>query len=119
VNGGRVVNPYDNSIEFIMNELQPEEFEAIRDLKVNEISEPFKTIDENQKDVYKIIMLTDRTEPHQATLKQDYLVIQNMALIEKQGKIFREWIDEKIASTYIHIDESFAGCNFQNKLWKQ
>jgi peptidyl-prolyl cis-trans isomerase SurA len=119
VNGGRVVNPYDNSKEFVLNELQPEEFEAVRDLKVNEISNPFKSVDENQKDIYKIVMLTDRTEPHQATLKQDYLVIQSMALIEKQDKIFNEWIDEKIRTTYIHIDESFSGCHFKNEAWKQ
>ena len=73
VNGGRVVNPYDNSTEFVLNDLEPAEFEAIRDLKVNEISEPFRSVDENNKEVYKIIMLTDRTEPHRATLKQDYL----------------------------------------------
>lgn len=119
VNGGRVVNQYDYSTEFVLNELRPEEFEAIRNLKVNEISDPFASIDENQKDVYKIIMLTDRTEPHQATLKQDYLVLQNMALIDKQDKIFKEWIDEKIRTTYIHIDESFTGCQFKNKEWKQ
>jgi peptidyl-prolyl cis-trans isomerase SurA len=119
VNGGRVVNPYDNSTEFVLNELQPEEFEAIRDLKVNEISDPFKSTDENRKDVYKIIMLTHRTEPHRATLKDDYLVIQKIALMDKQDKIFKEWIDEKIRSTYIHIDESFTGCQFSNKAWKQ
>jgi len=103
----------------VLNELQHEEFEAIRDLKVNEISEPFKSVDEKNKEVYKIIMLTDRSEPHRATLKQDYLVIQSMALQDKQNKIFNEWIDEKISTTYIHIDESFTGCHFSNKGWKQ
>ncbi len=119
VNGGRVVNPYDYSTEFILNELNPEEFEAVRNLKVNEISNPFGSVDENKKEVYKIIMLTDRTEPHQATLKEDYLVIQNMALMDKQDKIFKEWINDKIRTTYIHIDESFAGCDFNNKAWNQ
>jgi peptidyl-prolyl cis-trans isomerase SurA len=119
VNGGMVVNPNDNSTEFVLNELLPEEFEAVRDMQINEISKPFKSTDENHKDVYKIVMLTNRTEPHQATLKQDYLVLQNMALMDKQDKVFQQWIDEKIGSTYIHIDKSFTGCPFNKKAWLQ
>jgi peptidyl-prolyl cis-trans isomerase SurA len=43
VNGGIMVNPATNTTTFTMDELQPAEFIALRDLKVGEITEAFKS----------------------------------------------------------------------------
>jgi len=119
VNGGLVVNPYDNSTMFKLDELQPNEYEIIRNMNVGEISEPFESVDENGKQVYKIVKLKRSTRPHRANLKEDYILLQQMALAEKREEIFKEWIDEKIATTYIHIDRSLHGCNFNNTMWSK
>jgi peptidyl-prolyl cis-trans isomerase SurA len=100
-----------------MDELQPAEFIALRDLKVGEITEAFKSEDENGKEVYKIIRLRNRSSPHRANLKEDYLVLKEMALGMKKQKVFQQWIDEKIEETYVHVDNSFAGCQFSRKGW--
>jgi len=55
VNGGIMVNPATNTTAFTLDELQPAEFIALRDLKVGEITEAFKSEDENGKEVYKIV----------------------------------------------------------------
>lgn len=117
VNGGLVVNPIDNSTMFELDELQPNEYEVLRYMNVGEISEPFESVDENGKQVYKIVKLTKSTRPHRANLKEDYTLIQQMALVKKRDKVFNEWINEKITVTYIHIDGSFQGCSFNNPTW--
>jgi len=117
VNGGIMVNPMDNTTEFELDELQPAEFVALRDMNVGEITDPFKSEDENGKEVYKLILLQNRSRPHRANLKDDYIVLKNMSLSEKKDKAYLIWLDEKIEQTYISIDNSFAGCEFQKKGW--
>jgi peptidyl-prolyl cis-trans isomerase SurA len=117
VNGGVVVNPLNNTTEFEMDDLQPAEFVALRDLNVGEITDAFKAEDENGKEVYKIILLQNRTRPHRANLKDDYKVLQEMALERKKDEAIQTWLDEKIEETYVKIDNSFAGCAFHKKAW--
>jgi peptidyl-prolyl cis-trans isomerase SurA len=117
VNGGVMVNPINNTTEFELNDLQPAEFVALRDLDPGEITDPFKTEDENGKEVYKIILLQNRTRPHRANLKEDYQVLQDLALEHKKEEAYLLWLDEKIEETFIRIDNSFAGCDFQKKGW--
>jgi peptidyl-prolyl cis-trans isomerase SurA len=119
VNGGVMVNPATNTTAFSLDELQPAEFIAIRDLNVGEITEAFKSEDENGKEVYKIIRLRNRSSPHRANLKDDYMVLKEMALERKRQEVFRQWIDEKIQETFVRIDNSFAGCQFTRKGWIQ
>lgn len=117
VNGGIMVNPGTNTTAFTMDELQPADFIALRDLNVGEITEAFKSEDENGKEVYKIVRLRNRSSPHRANLKEDYIVLQEMALGMKKQEVFQKWIDEKIEETYVHVDNSFAGCQFSRKGW--
>lgn len=117
VNGGIMVNPGTNTTAFTMDELQPAEFIALRDLKVGEITEAFKSEDEKGKDVYKVIRLRNRSSPHRANLNEDYIVLKEMALSKKKQDVFQQWIDEKIEETYVHVDNSFAGCKFSRESW--
>ncbi|MCK5462081.1 MAG: peptidylprolyl isomerase [Bacteroidales bacterium] len=117
VNGGIMVNPGTNTTAFMDDELQPSEFIALRDLKVGEITEAFKSEDENGKEVYKIVRLRNRSSPHRASLKEDYMVLKELALGMKKQEVFQQWIDEKIGETYISVDNSFAGCDFSRKGW--
>ena len=117
VNGGIMVNPATNTTAFSLDELQPAEFIALRDLKVGEITEAFKSEDENGKEVYKIVRLRNRSSPHRANLKDDYIVLKEMALGMKKMEVFQLWIDEKIEETYVNVDNSFAGCQFSRKGW--
>lgn len=119
VNGGLVVNPADNSTMFGMDELPTVEYEVLRNMNVGEISNPFESVDENSKKVYKIVKLNRSTKPHKANLKEDYMLLQMMALEAKKMNVLKEWINEKISSTFIQIDGSFKGCEFANPAWKE
>ena len=118
-NGGLMINPSDQSTLFELTHLEKVDYEVIinKNMKIGEISEPFESRDEKHRIVYKIVKLIDRTEPHRANLKSDYSFLADAALNEKGFKVIKEWVDEKIESSYIYIDESFKRCGLSNKNW--
>jgi len=116
-NGGLVVNPNTQSATFQYDELDTRDYYVIREMEVGDISTPYESQDDNGKLCYKIIKLTHRTEPHRANLKQDYLLLQNMAMQEKQNEVMEQWFEDKKKKTYIRIDQSFEDCdNFNQEL---
>ena len=119
VNGGLMVNPVDNTKQFEMDQLRPEEYVALRDLEVGDITDAFESKDESQKQVFKIIKIRDQSEPHRANIRDDYMILQEMTLVDKKMKVFQDWLDEKMIETYIHVDDSFAGCQFSRTGWIQ
>jgi peptidyl-prolyl cis-trans isomerase SurA len=119
VNGGLMVNPSDNSTMFGLDELQPAEYEVLRNMSVGDISKPFEAKDENAKTVYKIMKISKSTKPHKANIKEDYILLQAIALNAKKQNVLKDWLDEKIRTTYIHIDGSFMNCEFANQAWKE
>ena len=110
-NGGLVVNPQNQAATFQLDQLDTKDYYTVREMKVGDISVPYESVDDNGKLCYKIVKLIARTEPHRANLKQDYLLLQNMALNKKQSDIMDEWYTEKKNKTFIKIDNSFQACD--------
>ena len=110
VNGGLIVNPQTMAATFELDQLPTKDYYMIRNMDVGDISEPYETTDHNNKVCYKLLMLKSRTEPHRANLKQDYLLLQNMALQKKNQEVMQNWYREKKESTYIRVDNSFKNC---------
>jgi peptidyl-prolyl cis-trans isomerase SurA len=114
---GQVVNPYNNSTLFEIDQLPQEDYSILKDLKIGEISRPFQATDASKKPVFKIVKLVNKVEAHKANLKNDYQMIQEMALEDKKKKVINDWIDNKIKTTYIRIEPDFANCKFEHKGW--
>jgi peptidyl-prolyl cis-trans isomerase SurA len=124
LNGGIVINQNQQSMNFgsanfHMDDLRPTEFNVIRNLEVEEMSEPFKSRDDKDKQVLKIVKLISKTDPHVANLEQDYNLLKNMAKQMKQQELIQNWIADKIKSTYISIDNSYGNCSFSMKGWNK
>ncbi len=117
LNDGLMVNPMDASTRFSLDEFPTYEYNVIKDLKPGEISEPFESRDENGKVVFKIMQIKNELETHRANLEDDYVLIEQMAKQEKQLEVVNKWIEEKKRKIYIHIDESFMGCEFLKEGW--
>lgn len=111
VNGGLIVNPQTNASTFELDELSTKDYYILRNMQVGDISDPYESEDTNGKSCYKLLMLKTRTEPHRANLKQDYLLLQNMALEKKKTEVINAWYEDKKANTYIRIDNSFKHCS--------
>jgi len=119
INGGLFVssNPSSRNTWFTLDELNSEMFVKVRDLKVGEISDPFRTTDENGNVVFRIVKLDDEIPAHRANLKEDYENLYTASLTNKRAKTYDDWIREKIGRTYIKISDEFKSCDFLNKGW--
>ncbi|WP_321289913.1 peptidylprolyl isomerase [uncultured Sunxiuqinia sp.] len=115
--GGTVINPQTMSTKWNQEELDPDVSKVLDELKVNEISDPFKTIDDKQRSVYKIVKLKNRIKQHRANLKEDYQMLNDIYLQKKQEEAMNEWISKQQSKTYISIDDSYVNCNFEFKGW--
>lgn len=117
-NGGIAINPNTGSSKFTLEELTGDISKILTELKINEISDPFETIDpESRQTVFKIVKLIDKTEGHQANLQSDYQRIAELFLAQKKEKTLKQWIADKQAETYIRIDDTYANCNFEFNNW--
>ena len=110
VNGGLIVNPQTMAATFELDQLPTKDYYMIRNMEVGDLSESFESTDHKSKACYKVLHLKERTEPHRANLKQDYLLLQNMALQYKNNEVMKDWYSDKKESTYIRVDPSFKNC---------
>jgi peptidyl-prolyl cis-trans isomerase SurA len=119
INGGKLVstNPSSRTTWFTLEELNPEMYVKVRDLKVGEISDPFKTTDENNNEVFRIVKLDNVLPAHAANLKDDYQSLYDAALVRERADVFDKWVKNKIAITYIKISEEFKSCDFLQRGW--
>jgi peptidyl-prolyl cis-trans isomerase SurA len=118
-NGGLVTSQRNGSSKFSVTELDPDVSKEITTMNIGETSRPFVTVDDKQRQVYKIIKLINKTKAHPANLQEDYQSLSEMFLTKKKEETYRKWIAKQQAKTYIHVDDTFANCNFKLKSWKK
>lgn len=94
-----------------------DDYNAIRRLKEGEVSSPYRSTDMMGNELVKIVKLLKVYPAHHASLDEDYLRLEQMALSEKQDREFKAWLNKKIASMYIYIAPEFRGGEFENKNW--
>ena len=119
--GGLISNPYTGSTKFEMDQLgQIDQFLVFTTdkLKTGEPSDASITQGRNGAQVFHIVYVKSRTEPHRANLKEDYQRIQDEALANKKNKVVNEWVKKKIASTFVSISDEYKKCKFDNP-WVQ
>ena len=117
-NGGIAINANTMSSKFSVEELDPDVSKIVTKMNINEISEPFETIDtKNQQQVYKIIKLVRKIDSHKADLQNDYQTLAELYLAKKKEQVLEEWIAERQSQTYIRIDRTYANCNFNFDNW--
>jgi peptidyl-prolyl cis-trans isomerase SurA len=118
-NGGKMVqeNPSDRVTWFTLDELPREINLVVRNMKLGEISEPFRTADAKGNSVYVIVRLDNEIAPHRVNPKEDYNYLSEAALMDKQNKAYSDWITGKIKKTYIRVSDDFRGCGFHYTGW--
>jgi peptidyl-prolyl cis-trans isomerase SurA len=116
--GGQLINPYTQDSSLELTKMDPELYGQIQDLKENEISLVLQDQDRVNPIKFKILTVTERTEDHQADFARDYLKIKGLALQEKQFEMIQKWQEEKIADTYVKINDDYKGCEFSSNWLK-
>lgn len=117
LSGGIMVNQSTGTTRFTLEEFDRPTRQIIQNLKPGEVSDPFEATDKTGRKIYKIIQITRIIPAHRANLNLDYSLIQNMALSDKKSRLLNQWVEDRIAETYIRIDPSFRDCDFTIKGW--
>ena len=119
-NGGQMADPMTGSSYFEIDQLKPQDYAAIKELKEGEISEPVESLDNegrNGNTVYKIIKVDKILPAHAADFSTDYTLLLADAKQKMASAAIDDFIDSKIESTYIIIDPLFKDCDFERKGW--
>jgi peptidyl-prolyl cis-trans isomerase SurA len=119
-NGGQMSDPNTGSSYFEIDQLKPQDYAAIKDLKEGEISEPIASLDNEGRDgnlVYKIIRLDKIIPAHPATVDSDYPVLLSQVENSRKMEAINKFVDDKINITYIVIDPLFKDCDFSRAGW--
>ena len=121
-NGGQMADPMTGSSYFEIDQLKPQDYTAIRNLKVGEISSPIESLDNEGRDgnlVYKIIKVDKILPAHPATFQNDYTLLLDQATEAKRQEAIENFINSKIKTTYIVIDPLFKDCVFEREGWEE
>ena len=114
-NGGVLINPASGDTRFELTKLDPTIYNHILNLEDNQISPPILDEDRSGNKKYKILMVTNRYDEHQADFVKDYVKIKDLALKEKQLDAIEMWMSEKIDDTFVNVNRSYRNCDFSNK----
>lgn len=115
-NGGNVVNRESGNTRFETSQIDATIFFHLDKLKKGEVSEAILTTTKEGKQVYKIYLLKNRTQPHVANLTDDYQRLQAATLNSKQQKMLEDWVKRKKKSTFIQIADDYKYCD-NTKNW--
>lgn len=120
-NKGIITNPYTGEQTWEMDQLNEidQQIYLITDrMEKGNISKPsiYNDIYE-RKDGVRIVRLMERIPAHKANLNDDYALIKLAAENDKKTNTINDWINSKVTSSYLRVDENYMNCTFKSN-WK-
>lgn len=103
--------------KFEMQQLPQEVARAIDRMHVGEISDPFTMVTRDGKTICAIVKLKSRVTGHQATVSEDFPLLQEIVLQHKQEETLEKWIRERQKTTYVKIFDGWNDCEFRYPGW--
>ena len=94
-----------------------DDYNAISRLEVGGVSDAYLTEDMLGNQLAKIVKLVEVIPTHKASLNEDYLSLEEMALNAKQERVFRDWLSKRIDAMYVYIAPEYRDGAFENKHW--
>ena len=117
-NNGIMVNEETGNARFEMQQLPQEVSRKVSTMEPGDVSEPFIMKDQRKNsDIIAMVKLTARIPGHKANIADDFQTIKSMYESAQKTKILKDWLDKKIASTYIRIEDGWRDCDFEHKGW--
>lgn len=121
-NKGLMVNQspssnYAGTARFEMKDLPQGASTVINNMQVGETSKAFTMLDAKGKQVVAIVKLKERVNAHKANLSEDYQVMKSIVEGKKRDEILKKWVQDKIKTTYVRINDDWKNCDFQYSGW--
>lgn len=103
--------------KFRMQDLPADVARAVDTLNVGGVSHSFQMINERGKTVCAIVKLKSRTEGHKATITEDFQVMKNVVLNKRKEECISQWIEKKIKTIYVRVNDRYRDCQFEHQGW--
>lgn len=111
------MNSQTRTSKFRMQDLPSEVARVVDTLKVDQVSAPFSMINSKGKTVCAIVKLKSRVEGHRATITEDYQTMKDVVLSQRRMEVLRKWVNDKIKSTYVKMNDRYKDCKFEYQGW--
>ena len=118
-NNGLMANQSEDGFtsKFRMRDLPTEIARVVDTLKVGEISKSFRMVNSKGKTVCVIAKLVNRIDAHRATITEDFQAMKAIVQSKRCADFLKDWIQKKIKTTYIRINDKYKNCNFEYEGW--
>lgn len=87
-----------------IDQMDKEMVGTISKMNVGDISQPVAFTNDQGKKGVRIVFLKSRSEPHRMNMSDDYSKISQAALEEKKMLALNKWIETKVPTYYVMID---------------
>ncbi len=94
-----------------------DDYNALRNLRVGEVSGAFRTEDMSGNQLAKIVKLLRIIPPHTASLDEDYLRVEQLALMQKQERALKEYLRARVDEMYVWIAPDLRDSEFEVGRW--
>lgn len=112
IRGGYISDPQTGTNKLNLDlSMDPNLYFMIDTMKVGTISAPVPFRSQDGKTGYRLLKYVKKYEPHTANLNDDYELIQQYALSEKQNREIEKWFKEALEEVFVKIDPEFKSCN--------
>ena len=124
-NKGIMVNSNQESerfgtTRFEMQDLPPEIARQIEGMQPGDLSQPFVMTDQKKnQEVAVMVKLKERVPGHTANLAEDYTLLKRMYENHAKEQIIKDWVEQKIKDTYVHISDGWNNCEFRYEGWEK
>jgi peptidyl-prolyl cis-trans isomerase SurA len=105
--------------KFRMQDLPPEIARIVDTLQVGGMSRPFQMISSRGKTVCAIVKLKSRVDGHKATITEDFQVMKDIVLNKRREECISDWIEKKIKTIYVRVNDRYRDCQFEHQGWIQ
>ncbi|MDO3693434.1 peptidylprolyl isomerase [Wenyingzhuangia sp. chi5] len=113
LNKGVLVNPNTGDSKFELNKMGADFFKRIDGLKEGELTDVYFEESREGVKMYKLNLVKNKIEAHEADLAKDYVKFQQLALQKKKQEVLEKWYDTKIKDTYVKLNGKFKDCDFK------
>ena len=118
-NNGLMANQSEDGYKskFRMRDLPTEIARVVDTLKVGEVSKSFSMVNKKGKTVCVIAKLVNRVDAHRATITEDFQAMKDIVQARRRADFIKDWVQKKIKTTYVRINEDYRNCNFEYEGW--
>ncbi len=116
-NDGLMINMENLSNKFQIQQLPADIAKVVYTMSIGEISKPFLYTNEAGKEMVCIVKLKSKVKAHKANPDDDFQQLKELVSNRWNKDLIEEWIKERQAEMYIHINPEYRNCKFQYPGW--